>query len=65
VKRRRVVIAAIVGVVAVASTAAAARLAVMTPSSASSPKSHLAPTKMALTARDDIQNLAAQAAGLV
>ena len=66
-KRRRVLIAAIVGVVVIASTAAAASVAVMTSSrsTASSSRSHVAPTEMAVTARDDIQNLPAQAAGLV
>jgi hypothetical protein len=66
-KRRRVVIAAIVAVVAVSSTVAAASVAVMTSSrgAAPSPTTHVAPTEMAVTARDDIQNPPPQAAGLV
>jgi hypothetical protein len=67
VKRRRVVIAAIVGVVAVASSAAAASVAVLTLNRGAvpPPSSRVAPTEMATTARDDIQNLPPQAAGLV
>lgn len=66
VKRPRVVIAAIVGFVAVGSTATAASVAVMTTSSRTAPSrsSDAAPTEMAVTARADIQNLPAQAAGL-
>jgi hypothetical protein len=67
VKRRRVVIAAIAGVMAVASTAATANVAITTSSRgvATSPRTHVAPGEMAVTARDNIQNLPAQAAGLV
>ena len=67
VNRRRVVIAAIVGVMAVVSSAAAASVAVVTSNRGAvpSPSSHAAPTVMATTARDDIQNLPSQAAGLV
>ena len=66
-KRRRVLIAAIVSVVAIASTATAASVAVMTSSrsTASSSRSYVAPTETAVTARDDIQNHPPQAAGLV
>jgi hypothetical protein len=67
VKRRRVVIAAIVCVVAVASTAAAASVAVMSSDPGAPPSwtTQVAPTEMAMTAGDDIQNLPPQAAGLV
>jgi hypothetical protein len=67
VNRRRVAIAAIVGFVAVVSAAAAASLAVMTssPGRASSQRTHPAQTEIALTTPGDIQNLPAQAAGLV
>ena len=68
VKRRRVVIAAIVGVVAVASTRRGRQGGRHDLELAAVPRhraTHVAPTEMAGTARDDIQNLPPQAAGLV
>jgi hypothetical protein len=65
-KRRRVVMAAIVGVVAVAVTGAAGVAVVtLTRGSALSPRTPIAQTETAGTAREDIQNLPPQAAGLV
>ena len=67
VKRRKVVIAVIVGVVVVAFGVASTSVAVMVSNRGAirSPKTQVAPSKMAMTAPDDIQNRPPQAAALV